>query len=70
MNARISIRIVAVIESLGVNPRPEGCVKLKGSDSIHRARIGDYRVLFEIRDKELVVIVLRIRHRRDVYRGL
>jgi mRNA interferase RelE/StbE len=61
-------RIVASIETLESDPRPSGCKKLVGSDHTYRLRIGDYRVVYEIHDDRLVVLVVRIRHRRDVYR--
>lgn len=61
-------RIVARIERLAEEPRPRGCVKLSGAEDIYRIRIGEYRVLYEVRDGVLVVLVLRVRHRRDAYR--
>jgi mRNA interferase RelE/StbE len=61
-------RIVDAIEALSSNPRPVGSEKLVGSDNIHRIRVGDYRVVYEILDAELVVIVIKVGHRRDVYR--
>ena len=62
-------RIIARAEALAVDPRPEGCEKLKGSEDIWRARVGGYRLLCQIRDKVLRVLVVRVGHRRDVYRG-
>ena len=61
-------RIVASIETLESDPRPSGCKKLVGSDHTYRLRIGDYRVVYDIHDDMLIVLVVRIRHRRDVYR--
>lgn len=61
-------KILAVIESLESNPRPAGCKKLTGSDHTYRVRIGDYRVVYDIQDDLLIILVVRIRHRRDVYR--
>ena len=61
-------RIVATIETLESDPRPSGCKKLVGSDHTYRLRIGDYRVVYDIHDETLIVFVVRIRHRRDVYR--
>lgn len=55
------------IADLANNPRPPGCKKLSGRDG-WRIRIGDYRVIYEINDKELVVTVVRIGNRRDIYR--
>jgi len=61
-------RIIPSIEALGENPRPAGCRKLSGSKSDWRIRVGDYRVLYEIDDEEKAVRVMRVRHRREVYR--
>lgn len=61
-------KIVAAIESLEAEPRPAGCKKLIGSEHTYRVRIGDYRVIYEIQDDKLIVLVVKIRHRRDVYR--
>ena len=60
-------RILKRIEGLTDDPRPSGCEKLSGRD-IYRIRQGRYRILYEIRDNELVVLVIRIAHRRDVHR--
>jgi mRNA interferase RelE/StbE len=61
-------KIVAAVEALASNPLPEGCKKLAGSERTYRIRVGDYRVLYEIEQGVLVVLVIRIRHRKDVYR--
>jgi len=56
------------IESLSIEPRPRGSKKLKGATELWRIRVGDYRVVYEVRDKILVVLVVRVAHRREVYR--
>lgn len=61
-------RIVLSIRSLCKNPRPHRCRKITGSKSDWRIRVGDFRVIYEIDDKEKAVRVMRVRHRRDVYR--
>jgi mRNA interferase RelE/StbE len=61
-------RIVKRIVILKDNPRPHGCVKLKGYESEYRIRIGDYRVRYEIRDQESIILLLHCGHRRDIYR--
>jgi len=61
-------RIVRRLEALEDNPRPDGVEKLAGVDDLYRVRVGTYRIVYAIRDRELVVIVVRIGHRRDVYR--
>ena len=60
-------RIVAKITSLSTDPRPPGCEKLSGHDQ-YRIRQGNYRILYEIQDSALVVVVVKVGHRRDVYR--
>ena len=61
--------IVDSIDSLSDNPRPDGCKKLKGETDLYRVRIaGIYRAVYEIKDKQLVVTVIKVGHRRDVYR--
>ena len=66
----IASRLVAAIEGLAEEPRPPGCVKLKGTPNAYRIRIGDYRVVYAIHDDRLVVLVIRVAHRKDVYRNL
>jgi mRNA interferase RelE/StbE len=61
-------RIVAAIEALAVNPRPPGVVKLAGDENLWRIRIGQWRVIYEIHDRRLVVLVVRVGHRKDIYR--
>lgn len=61
-------RIVRATEALQSDPRPPGSVKLQGEDDLHRIRVGDWHVVYQIRDAELWVLVVRIGHRRDVYR--
>ena len=62
-------RIVNRIASLAENPRPIGAVKLSGQER-YRIRQGKYRILYAIRDRELVVFVIRVAHRKDVYRAV
>ena len=64
-------RIGRAVDALATNPRPSGAMRLAGrpAERIWRIRVGVYRILYEIRDAELVVLVIRIRHRREAYRG-
>ena len=59
-------KILIKISSLAENPRPKGCVKLS-ADEKYRIRVGVYRILYEIKDKHLVIIVVKVAHRKDVY---
>lgn len=61
-------RVVAALRILADNPRPAGCRKLTGSDLDWRVRVGDYRIIYEIDDRNREVRVMRIRHRREAYR--
>ncbi len=61
-------RIVRRISELAENPRPPGCEKLSGYDR-YRLRRGRYRIVYEIRDTDVLVVVVKIGHRRDVYRA-
>ncbi len=60
-------RVAAKIQRLGSNPRPDGAEKLSGQDK-YRLRQGDYRVLYSIDDTQAQVVVVKIGHRREVYR--
>ncbi|MFM9135969.1 MAG: type II toxin-antitoxin system RelE family toxin [bacterium] len=61
-------RIRAALDLLADNPRPPLCVALRGEESAYRVRVGDDRIVYEVLDRVLVVQVIRIGHRRDVYR--
>lgn len=61
-------RLAARIDALADNPRPPGVKKLAGEESLYRLRSGDYRVLYTVKDTLLIVLVVKIGHRRDVYR--
>ncbi len=63
-------RILETIESLATEPFPSGVVKLEGSDKTFRIRVGEYRVIYKFTSTEKLIEVLRVRHRRDVYRKL
>lgn len=62
-------RVRAAIDLLADNPRPPGCTKLTGEDDTYRVRVGAYRIVYEVFDDRLVIHVVRIGHRRDIYRG-
>ena len=61
-------KIAQKVDGLAANPRPSGVEKLKGQDNRYRLRLGDYRIIYEVRDQVLLVLVIRIGHRREVYR--
>lgn len=61
-------RILERIEALAVEPRPPEAEKLSGQQK-YRLRQGVYRIIYEIKDEELVVVVIKVGHRRDVYKS-
>ena len=61
-------RIRAAIDLLAENPRPPNCVALQGEAGVYRVRVRDHRIMYEVFDRVLVVQVVRIGHRREVYR--
>ena len=68
MSQSLQDRIVEVIKELENEPRPPGCKKLSGRDA-WRIRVGDYRIIYEIQDAELIVVVIiLVGHRSEVYK--
>lgn len=61
-------RIAASIDKLGADPRPAGCVKLVGFETAYRIRVGDYRVIYQIHDSVMIILVIEVGHRKDIYR--
>ena len=62
-------RILVRIEALRDDPRAPGCEKLAGGSELYRVRQGTYRVVYAIHDEQVVVEVIRVGHRGEVYRG-
>jgi mRNA interferase RelE/StbE len=62
------VRVANVLIQLKTNPKPHGVKKLKGEWDVYRIRVGDYRVVYEIFEQEIRVVVIAIGHRRDIYR--
>ena len=60
-------RIQAAIELLAANPRPPKAAQLVGGAGEWRVRTGDYRIIYEIHDDQVLVLILRVGHRRDIY---
>lgn len=59
--------VLSKIKALSNDPRPEGCKKLIGTENIWRIRTGDYRIVYSIEEEQLLVEIVRVRHRKDVY---
>lgn len=68
LEPQIRDRVALVIDRLSEEPRPPRTRKLSGYDDIYRLRVGRYRVLYRIDDGNVIVLVLKVGHRRDVYR--
>ena len=67
LSDNIADPILEAITNLGENPKPKGCKKLKGRDGF-RIRVGNCRVIYDIFDTELVVDVIALGHRKDIYK--
>lgn len=63
------VKIVELIQALASNPFPSGCRKLAGEEATYRVRQGLYRVIYEVKNKELTILVLKLGHRKDIYKG-
>ncbi len=59
--------IITRIRNLSANPHPEGCKKLTGRDA-WRIRVAQYRILYEINQNELIILIIKIGHRKDIYK--
>jgi mRNA interferase RelE/StbE len=62
------LRIVSAAEALAKEPRPTGARKLIAEESLWRIRVGSYRIIYKIEDDKLLILVVKIGHRKDVYR--
>lgn len=62
--------IVKKIQALAKNPQPNGSVKLHGATNLYRIRHADYRIIYSFNGDELVIFVIKIAHRKDIYRNL
>jgi mRNA interferase RelE/StbE len=61
-------RLARAIDALAINPRPYGVVKLTDEDDLYRLRVGEYRIVYKIQDSQLIVLIVAVGHRRDIYR--
>ena len=60
-------RVAEQIDALRTDPRPQGCRKLKGREDFYRVRVGDYRVVYRVEDEVLLILIVRIGDRREIY---
>lgn len=63
-------RIIRAADALGSDPRPHGCRALSGHPGLWRIRVGNFRIVYTIKDTQLMVLALRVAHRSQVYRNL
>lgn len=56
------------IESLAINPRPSGIKAMKGKKGLFRLRVGDYRVIYKIENQLLIITIIEVGHRKEIYR--
>lgn len=66
----LAARLLHAAQSLKDNPRPESCKKLRGYDSLYRIRLGDWRIIYSIEDEILLVLVITIKSRAEVYKDI
>ena len=67
LDTKIQARLKPKIKRLSENPRPHSHIKLKGFENRYRIRVGDYRVIYEIHDDMLLVLIVKVGPRRDIY---
>jgi mRNA interferase RelE/StbE len=68
-DAALYRRLRTAIDGLQEDARPFGCLKLAGEPDLYRLRVGQYRIIYQVQDETLTVLVLSIGHRREIYRG-
>jgi mRNA interferase RelE/StbE len=69
-SAKIQRQLLAHIEALASNPRPPGCKLLYANEKLYRIRSGNYRIIYQIRDKILLVVIVKVGDRKNIYRDL
>lgn len=68
LDPHLTENILKKIESLAFTLRPRGCKKLEGEENLWRIRLGDHRIVYYINEREKIIDIVRIRHRKDVYK--
>ncbi len=63
----VKLRLTKAISRLENEPRPQGCRTLKGEENAYRIRVGSYRLLYQVHDDKLLVLIVRAGHRKEVY---
>lgn len=70
LDRRVLPQIAAKIDSLAIEPRPRGCEKLSGYRDLYRVRVGDYRIVYAVEDRLVLVVVLKVGDRAEVYQRI
>jgi len=70
VDRRVLPQIAEKIDSLAIEPRPHGCEKLSGCDDLYRVRVGDYRIVYGVEDRLVVVVVLKVGNRAEIYQRI
>lgn len=65
----VRARLVSRIETLAADPRPHGWIALRGAQNLLRIRVGDWRIVYRVEEERLIVLIVRVGHRREVYRS-
>ncbi len=68
ISLEIQLRLRPKIDALADEPRPSGVVKLSGEADLYRIRVGDYRVVYRVEDENLIVLIIKLGHRNEIYR--
>lgn len=68
LEGSLVLRIVNALRALETEPRPPGVTKMAGAENQWRVRVGDWRIIYSILDRELIVLVVKLGHRREIYR--
>jgi mRNA interferase RelE/StbE len=68
LDKQVILRILQAVESLAEDPLQSASKKLVGSDSIYRLRVGDYRIIYSLKSSVLTIEIIKVGHRKEVYR--
>ncbi|MGF1676617.1 MAG: type II toxin-antitoxin system RelE/ParE family toxin [Richelia sp. RM2_1_2] len=69
LSSEVQERIQTKIDNLAIEPRPDGVKKLKGRENAYRIRVGDYRIIYDIFDEVLLITVVEVGHRSNIYQN-
>jgi mRNA interferase RelE/StbE len=70
LDRQVRARIANRIDALAENPHPQGIKKIVGEEELYRLRVGDYRILYQVKAKVLLVLIVAVGHRREIYRRI